>query len=341
MGLLAHLATQIAGAEHLRREGSPAVLIRGKKQATSLRRARGSRLRASVRAFGLPLAGLLFLLPSLLFLVVLRVYPLIFTGYLSAFDWSLTRPDPMRFVGLANYLKILASGAFWESIKLTLVFMTGTVLIELLLGLGIALLLNREVPGISAVRTLVIMPMMVTPVVVGILWRILLNEDMGLARYLVERVGLEQPLWFSNPSLALMSLMVVDIWQWTSFMSLLILAGLQSLPQEPFEAASIDGASGFQQFRYITLPLSRPFVLLAVVFRSMDSFRVFDTVYVLTGGGPGRATEVISILTFRSAFRYFEIGYTSALTLILLLVVLIPNLIALRALGRRESAGGS
>lgn len=288
---------------------------------------------------GLALTGWAFLLPSLLFLAALRAYPLAYTGYLSAFSWSLTRPDQMRFVGATNYASILSSAPFWDSIRVTVVFTLGAVSIQLVLGFLLALFLNRDIRGISLLRTVVIMPMMITPVVVGILWRILLNEDRGLVTYYVSQLGLGQPLWFSNPSLALSSLVLVDIWQWTPFVALLLLAGLQSLSRDPYEAAAIDGASAWQRFRYITLPLMRPFLLVAFLLRGMDAFRVFDIVFVLTSGGPGRATEVISLTAFRSAFRFFEMGYTAALTIILLGLMLSANFGLLRLFQRRDGLG--
>jgi multiple sugar transport system permease protein len=195
--------------------------------------------------------------------------------------------------------------------------------VQLLLGMGIALLLQRQVIARGLLRTALLLPMMTTPVVVGLIWRFMYNPTQGILNYLLGQVGLPTPNWLGSLQTGFIAVMIADIWEWTPFMVLILLAALQTLPQEPFEAAAIDGASAWQAFLHITLPLLRPTIVVAVLIRAIDSFKTFDLVYVLTNGGPGTSTETLSFYTYKWGFKFFQMGYASALSFVMLIMVII------------------
>ena len=227
------------------------------------------------------------------------------------------------FVGLGNYTNILADSRFWNAAQVTGTFIFGTVAVQLLLGMGIALLLQRQVIARGLLRTALLLPMMTTPVVVGLIWRFMYNPTQGILNYLLGQVGLPTPNWLGSLQTGFIAVMIADIWEWTPFMVLILLAALQTLPQEPFEAAAIDGASAWQAFLHITLPLLRPTIVVAVLIRAIDSFKTFDLVYVLTNGGPGTSTETLSFYTYKWGFKFFQMGYASALSFVMLIMVII------------------
>lgn len=263
----------------------------------------------------------LFLLPGLIFLAVVRIAPLLYTIYLSFFSWNLVRGGGIRFIGLDNYLTILTDVTFIHSFFITIVYTGGVVVVELVFGLALALLVNglRSQITRGAMNTLISMPLILTPVVVGTLWRLIYHNEYGLLNYLL---GLEGVTWLASRHLALPAVMLVDVWQWTSFVFLILFAALQNLPQEAVEAAAIDGASAVQVLRYITLPFLAPFISVAVILRSIDAFKVFDTVFTLTGGGPGRATDVLTMYVYKYAFAHYEVGYAAAAVSILLAILM-------------------
>lgn len=263
----------------------------------------------------------LFLLPGLIFLAVVRIAPLLYTIYLSFFSWNLVRGGGIRFIGLDNYLTILTDVTFIHSFFITIVYTGGVVVVELVFGLALALLVNglRSQITRGAMNTLISMPLILTPVVVGTLWRLIYHNEYGLLNYLL---GLEGVTWLASRRLALPAVMLVDVWQWTSFVFLILFAALQNLPQEAVEAAAIDGASAVQVLRYITLPFLAPFISVAVILRSIDAFKVFDTVFTLTGGGPGRATDVLTMYVYKYAFAHYEVGYAAAAVSILLAILM-------------------
>src|SRR4030095_4323281 len=205
---------------------------------------------------------------------------------------------------------------------------------EFLLGLGLALLLNSQIRGRSVFRATLLVPMMLPAVVVGVVWRLMLNPNFGAINGTFKGFGLntESLTWTASPRLALLSVIIVDIWQWTPFVFLVLLAGLQAIPQEPYEAARIDGSSPWQTFRYVTLPLLKPAILIALLLRTMDLLRVFDQIFILTEGGPGFATETISLYIYRTAFRFFDFGYAAAMSFVLLAVTNVISVLYIRAL---------
>jgi multiple sugar transport system permease protein len=220
-----------------------------------------------------------------------------------------------------------------RSVKTTLIFAAAVVPTELVLGMILALLLNEELRFRSLYRTALIIPMVLAPVVVGILFRLLYNIDFGLPNYLLENVfHLPRIDWFGNPNLSLVAIMTMDIWQWTPFMFLVLLAGLQSIPVDLYEAARVDGASAWQSFWRITLPLLRSTILIGLLVRTMDALRIFDQVYVTTQGGPGTSTEVVSFYIYKEAFKFTHITYAAALVIVLLLITLVISVFYVRLL---------
>ena len=276
----------------------------------------------------------LFLLPAVAFLALTSVYPLLYTLRLSFHEWFLNRPGTApAWVGLGSYQATIGDQVFRTSALNTVVFATGTVAAELLLGLALALAVSREGAGIRVVRSVLLVPMIMTPVVVGVLWRILLFDD-GLINYLLQTVGLPRILWFVDPRWAFLGVMLVDVWQWTPFVLIVLTAAIAALPSEPFRAAQIDGASRWQVFRYLTLPMLAPVLLVTGLLRFMDAIKVFDTIYVLTNGGPGYATEMLSSYIYKQGLRYFNVGGAAAASWLFLAVVVALSVVIVKARAR-------
>lgn len=263
-----------------------------------------------------------FLLPVFGIMVSVAIYPMIYELYLSFQTYNSLRPwYPRGFVGLGNYIDALSKIRVWKSLGMTLYFVAAAVGIELVFGLGIALLFNRELRGKSIFRTLIMIPLTLTPVVVALIWKYLFHDTFGLITYVFKYFGWSTE-FYGDPSLALPTMIFIDIWQWTPFVFLILLAGILSLPKEPFESAKIDGASVLQIFWHMTLPLLKPIIMIAVLLRLVDAIKIFDTIWVLTKGGPGGATEVYNILIYLEGFRYYNMGYGAALGIILLIISL-------------------
>lgn len=264
-------------------------------------------------------------------------YPLLYSFWLSFHDWSmLTFRQGVNFIGLANYARLFAEPNFWRSLGVTFTFMTGAFVVEFVLGMLLALLLNQELKLRGLFRATIFLPMMAANVVIGLVWRMLFNYDAGLINYLLGTIGIKPVEWLSNTDIAIWSLVLVDAWNTTSFVVLILLAGLQAIPDEPMEAAMIDGASRWQRFTRIVLPLLRPAILVALVWRMIDTFRIFDVVFTLTGGGPANATEVISIFAYRAGFGKFELGYASAISYTMIGIMLVIAGVLFRRINRME-----
>lgn len=273
-------------------------------------------------------AGYLFLAPAVLVLLAISAFPLIYAVNVSLHQLIISKPylgEP--WVGLRNYAKLLTDKDFFNSLRATFMLAIPAIGSEFLLGLGCALLLNRRVRSIRVIRAIVLIPMMVAPVVVGLTWKFMLDYDTGILNYFIRRIGLNPPIWLGDKNWAIPALIITDVWQWTPLFTLLILAGLQSLPNEPFEAAKVDGASRWQIFYHITFPMLSSFILIALLLRVIDVLRVFDTVFVMTGGGPGRVTVFVSLFAYRQAFSYYYVSYgIAAAFVILLIIALLANL---------------
>lgn len=274
----------------------------------------------------------LFLLPLVLVLAGLTLYPIGFSIYTSFTNLHLARPNqPLLFVGLDNYVNMFGNELFWITLRNTFVMVAGAVTTQMVFGFALALLLERQLPGIGIVRTLLLLPLMVTPVVGALVWSLMLNPSTGVFNYFLLQLGwTNPPVWLGSGGLAMASLIVVDAWQWTPFVMLLLLAGLQGIPRELHEAAQLDGASFMQRIRHITLPMLTPLLGVVVLFRVMDAFKIFDKIYILTAGGPGSATETVAFHAYRQGFGFFRMGYASAISMVLLVVVLVVAIVLIR-----------
>lgn len=260
------------------------------------------------------------LTPALVVLAALTLFPIGYVIYLSLTDLGVNAPDG-AFIGLDNYTTIFSDSAFWDSVRVTGLFTGSAVAVEFLLGFGIALLLNRKLRGLGLVRSLMLLPMVMTPVIVALAWRMLYSPTYGVFDYVLSLVGIGQPDWLSNSHTALAAVIAVDVWQWTPFMFLLLTAGLHSLPSEPFEAARVDGAGRLSIFRFLTLPLMRNIIVIALIFRAIDAFDTFDIIWVLTNGGPGTITQTLTIYSYFQSFRWFNFGYGAGLSVLMLVTV--------------------
>ena len=277
----------------------------------------------------------LFLLPAALIMGAVLIYPL-FSGLgLSFFEWQMRnlRQDPI-WVGLRNYRELLSNPFFRESFVVTLKFTFSVVVIELFVGLVLALLLERGIRGLRFFRTVFILPIMVAPVVVGVIWRFLYNPSYGKINYLLGRLGVPAVGWLSDPDIALGSVIIADVWQWTPFVFLLLLAGLQSIPEDLTEAAMIDGAGYFQNLIHVKLPSIESVIGITVVLRMIDSFRSLVVIFNLTYGGPGLSTEVLSLHLYKNAFEGQRLGLAAANAMLLLLIII--ALSAMLLLRRRK-----
>ncbi len=263
------------------------------------------------------------LLPVSLIIISVVLLPVIFALFVSFHQLDLSTGWHLIYTGLNNYLETLRDKYFWQAIYRSILFILVTVPVEVLAGLMIALLLHRDIIGGRLWRVLITIPMMVTPVVVATLWKIIYNSDFGILNWIIGCAGISPKIWLGNQTLVFFSLASVEIWQYTPFLVLFFLAGLQAIPGELYEAAHIDGASASQIFRYIILPYLKNTIVLGVIFRVVDAFRIFDIVIALTNGGPGRSTEFVSVYTYSTSFRVFKLGMASAQSFILMLITLI------------------
>ena len=275
--------------------------------------------------------------PAVCVLLALSIYPLVY-----AVRVSLTGGEgDATYWTLNNFRRLLTDGFFHTALWHTALYALIALFFEFGLGLALALLLNERLRGRGAFRALLLAPMMLPPVVVGVVWRLMLNSDFGAINGTLKSWGLDTTAltWTASPKLAFISVVVVDIWQWTPFMFLVLLAGLQAIPDEPYEAARIDGASWWQSFLHITLPMLRPAIVIALLLRTMDLLRVFDQIFVLTEGGPGFATETVSLYIYRAAFRFGDFGYAAAMSFVLLLVTNLVSALYLRFLAGSQKEG--
>lgn len=277
----------------------------------------------------------LFLLPVSLVLVGVLLGPTLFAGLASFATYDMFA-GAMKYVGLENYSKINGDPEFFQSLRNTVVYTFLTVGVEFLFGLGIALLLNRELPGMGVTRALVIAPWILSDVIAGLDWRMMLQDNYGVVNYLLSLVGVPtgSTPWLSSPNWAMASVVMADVWHNTPFVALLLLAGLQAIPQEPFEAAKIDGATSIQTFRHVTLPLLSPAIFAVVLFRTMFAFREFTVPWTITSGGPSNSTELLSIYLYKQMLSFFNFGTASAVSVVMLVLTILATLIFLRGLFR-------
>jgi multiple sugar transport system permease protein len=266
----------------------------------------------------------LFLAPAALIMVVALLYPIGYMVYASFLDWNPSqRIGEAEFVGLRNYINLLSDASFLESFWVTIKFAMVVVTLEMVLGVGLALLLDRNIRGMSVLRTLFILPMMIAPIVVGLMWRYMYHPTVGIFNRTLKSLGFEPIPWLSDGSWAFASVVIADVWQWTPFIFILSLAALQSLPQSAMEAARIDGATGWQQIIYIKLPLMLPVLIVTLLLRLIDAFKVLEVILVLTNGGPGLSTEILSLRISRTASEFRELGEAAAMSNYLLILLMI------------------
>ena len=264
-------------------------------------------------------------LPALILILGINIVPLVYSTILSFFQWNLTQAQiAPRWVGLDNFIRLLTRDPqFLTSALNTGIVVAGTVVIQTVLGVAVALLLDQKLKLTGLATTLLLIPLALAPAVVGLLFSSLLSGSLGPINYWLEAIGLPAPSWLGDVRWALPSVILVDTWQWTPFMILLTLAGLRSLPQEPIEAAVVDGASSWQRFRYVKLPMLLPVLTVAVLLRAIDSFKTFDLVFLLTFGGPGTATTTMSFYGYKVGLQAFDIGRASAIAFLMVQVFIV------------------
>lgn len=265
---------------------------------------------------------MIFLLPGLLVLVAIIIFPLLFTIRVSFSSWDVMNPG-LDWIGGTNYARLFVDTRFWQSLMRLGGLAVGTVVIEYLLGFGLALLVWKEVRGRRFFRVLFLVPMMTTPVIMSVIWRTIFHESLGPLNQIIGALGLGQVPWLSTGGMAMVSVMIVEVWQWTPFMFLLLLAGLLSLPREPFQAAAVDGAGPFRTFFMVTFPLMVPISIGTLIIRLIEASKIMETVYVLTSGGPGTATETSSYYIYIRGLRDFQIGYAASLSVTYLVLMII------------------
>jgi len=317
---------------------------------------------------------MMFIMPTLILLIVMNIFPLLWSLVLSFTKYSAIASESPTFVGTRNFTQLLSDSSTWSYFRTTAYFVLLAVIAQFIIGFGLALLLNRDFKGKSFIVPLLLIPMMLSPVVVGLFWRFILDTQWGLLNYLISLFpstihaiaeginkiaysisfpyiispsitdSLQQAtndargiIWLTKPNMALFSLVIIDTWMWSPFMMLLSLAGLSAVPKYLYEAADIDRASGWFKFRHITLPLVSPLLFIALLFRTMDAFKLFDLVIIATNGGPGSATETVSLNLYRRAFESWNTGESCALAYILLVIIIALSNIYIKYLNKARS----
>jgi multiple sugar transport system permease protein len=271
----------------------------------------------------------LFSLPAVLIVAGVIVFPWLFTLYMSTQDWKIGGGP--EFVGLQNFAELFSDARFIESMGHTFYYTVLAVVLPILFGTAAALVFHREFPFRGLLRTIFVMPMMATPVAVALVWTMMFHPQLGVLNYLLSLVGIGPQAWVYSPSTVIPTLILVEVWHWTPLVMLIVLGGLAGLPREPYESALIDGANAWHMFRHITLPLVWPFIMVAIVIRTIDALKAFDTIFVITQGGPGTASETLNIFLYLQAFQFYKIGYASAVVVIFFVIIIMLSLLLLYA----------
>jgi multiple sugar transport system permease protein len=264
-------------------------------------------------------------LPAVIFVLLMVVFPLVYTLTVSFQDWNLTTYAGRKWIAFGNYKKLLADSRFWMATARTLAYSFSAVAVEAILGIAIALFLNREFRGKNLTKTLFLLPMVSTPVALGMVWLLMYEPTIGLANHILSLVGISPQPWLTSRKTVLQSLVLIDVWQWTPIVMLITLAGLATLPKEPYDSAKIDGANRFQTLTKITLPLVMPTVLIGLLIRLIDALKTYDIIYSTTQGGPGEASETLNIFGYVLGFSYFQMGLGASLIVLFLIVVTIVS----------------
>ena len=273
--------------------------------------------------------ALVFLLPAIVILGVFNFYPALYSLYLSFFEWNGTAPIK-EAVGLQNYTRLLASGEFWNSLRVTVLYAGGMTAASLALGMLVASLLNQPIRGQAFYRALYFLPVVTPTVAAGVVWKYLFDPSQGVVNRSLETFGIDGPNWLSDPTWALLAVVVVGVWKRVGFNMVVYLAALQGIPRTYYEASRLDGANTWQVFRFITLPLLGPSTFFLSVTALIDAFQVFDLVYVMTAGGPLGSTDVLGFYLYRYGFRYYELGFASAVAYVMFVLIFAVTLLQFR-----------
>ncbi|WP_210106581.1 carbohydrate ABC transporter permease [Neorhizobium galegae] len=268
-----------------------------------------------------------FVIPALVVISAVIVFPWVFTLWMSAHRWTLGQEQ--SFIGLENYIRLAGDGRFWESLWHTLIYTVLSVVAPLFLGTLAALVFDAEFPMRGFLRGVFVMPMMATPVAIALVWTMMFHPQLGVLNYLLSFIGIGPLEWIYNQSTVIPSLVLVETWQWTPLVMLIVLGGLAAVPREPYESAEIDGANAWQKFRYLTMPMIAPFLMIAVIIRSIDAVKSFDIIYAMTQGGPGTASETINIYLYNTSFAYYDIGYGSAMAVVFFIAIIALSFVLL------------
>lgn len=262
-----------------------------------------------------------FVLPALVVVVAVIVFPWVFTIWMSVHEWKVGAPT--TYVGFENYLRMAGDPRFLDAVRHTLYYTALSVVLPLVFGTFAACIFHAKFAGRGFLRGIFIMPMMATPVAVALVWTMIFHPQLGILNYLLSLVGLPPQLWVFHPDTVIPSLVLVETWQWTPLVMLIVLGGLAAIPSEPYESAMIDGATVWQVFRYITLPLITPFLFIAAMVRMIDAVKSFDIIFAITQGGPGTASETINLYLYSVAFAYYDVGYASAIALVFFVIIIV------------------
>jgi multiple sugar transport system permease protein len=277
-----------------------------------------------------------FLFPAGVIVAAVIVFPWLFTLYMSVHDWHIG--SPTNFVGAANYARLLTDDRFQWSILRTLYFTALAVFFPVVIGVFAAVCFQQNFRFRGVARTIFIMPMMATPVAVALVWTMMFHPQLGVLNYLLTSIGLPPFTWVYDASTVIPTLVMVETWQWTPLVMLIVLGGLASLPQDPYEAAKLDGASAWQSFWHISLPLVWPHIIVALVIRTIDALKAFDTIFVISNGGPGTASETMNLLLYLEAFSFYDMGYASAIVVVFFVIILMVSLVLFSVRQREQFA---
>lgn len=275
-----------------------------------------------------------FVIPALVVILAVIVFPWVFTLWMSAHRWTLGQEQ--SFIGFENYIRLASDIRFWESLWHTLIYTVLSVGAPLILGTLAALVFDAQFPLRGFLRGVFVMPMMATPVAIALVWTMMFHPQLGVLNYLLSFIHIGPLEWIYNQSTVIPSLVLVETWQWTPLVMLIVLGGLAAVPREPYESAEIDGANAWQKFRYLTMPMIAPFLMIAVIIRSIDAVKSFDIIYAMTQGGPGTASETINIYLYNTAFAYYDIGYGSAMAVVFFIIIVALSFVLLMVRQRSQ-----
>ncbi len=275
-----------------------------------------------------------FVIPALVVISAVIVFPWVFTLWMSVHRWTLGQEQ--SFIGFENYIRLASDIRFWESLWHTLIYTVLSVVAPLFLGTLAALVFDAQFPLRGFLRGVFVMPMMATPVAIALVWTMMFHPQFGVLNYLLSLIGIGPLEWIYNQSTVIPSLVLVETWQWTPLVMLIVLGGLAAVPREPYESAEIDGANAWQKFRYLTMPMIAPFLMIAVIIRSIDAVKSFDIIYAMTQGGPGTASETINIYLYNTAFSYYDIGYGSAMAVVFFIIIVALSFVLLMVRQRAQ-----